>query len=345
MKKQIDISVYSGRIRYIRERILGISGEKFGNLLGISQDTVSTWERGIRRPKGNALIKVADLGNCSVDWILTGKGNAPGGYPDEIFGKLDAKSLGERMVYLREKGLKLSRKELGIRLDISEARISDYERGELVPPLSILKCFAEISGVSLSFVAYGTSEEEGAVFPGKSGITELEKRVQALEGLVEQMLRTGKEPAGTEILTSNPVQVRPKIPVLASLPVIYPVKTTPANVIDWLQTPDNASIDMENDLFGIRIEDESMAPELVSDDYALVVPQRRAGNHEIIVCTVKGKAMIRLFESSEGNTTLRPSNPEYPSITLAPEDDFQVIGRVYAIGFRKLRHYTKPLSK
>jgi transcriptional regulator with XRE-family HTH domain len=345
MKKQINISAYTGRIRYIRERVLGLSGERFGDLLGISQDTVSTWERGIRRPKGDALIKVAELGNCSVDWILTGKGSAPGGYPEEIFGTLDARSLGERMVYLREKGLKLSRKELGARLDISEARVSDYERGELVPPMSILKSFAEISGVSLSFIASGTSEEEGVVSPKENRINELEKRIQMLEGLVAQMHGTGRESAGVGIATRNSVQAKPKIPVLADLPVTYPIKTTSDNVIDWLWVPGNASIDTENDSFGIRIKDESMAPELIPGDYALVVPQKSARDHDMIVCTVKGNAMIRLFESIKGNTTLRPSNPEYPSITVAPEDDFQVIGKVFAIGFRELHRYTKPLSK
>ena len=66
------------RISYIRKRVLGLSQAGFGKLLGLSHDTVSAYERGIRGPSIDVLSKIAELGSCSVDWILSGKGESPG---------------------------------------------------------------------------------------------------------------------------------------------------------------------------------------------------------------------------------------------------------------------------
>lgn len=62
------------RILYIRKRVLGLTQEDFSKLIGVSQDTVSSYEKGIHEPSSDVLSKIAELGNCSVDWLLTGRG-------------------------------------------------------------------------------------------------------------------------------------------------------------------------------------------------------------------------------------------------------------------------------
>jgi len=57
------------RIREIRES-LELTGEKFGKRLNVSRAAVSNWESNNRTPDAEMLVKIADLGNVSVDYIL-----------------------------------------------------------------------------------------------------------------------------------------------------------------------------------------------------------------------------------------------------------------------------------
>lgn len=57
------------RIRSIRIS-LEKTGEEFGNILNVTKVAVSNWENNNRTPDADTLIKIADLGKVSVDWLL-----------------------------------------------------------------------------------------------------------------------------------------------------------------------------------------------------------------------------------------------------------------------------------
>ncbi|MBC8059299.1 MAG: helix-turn-helix transcriptional regulator [Clostridiaceae bacterium] len=57
------------RIKNIREE-LQLTGEEFGNKFNVAKGTVSNWENNNRTPDAQALIKIADLGDVSLDWLL-----------------------------------------------------------------------------------------------------------------------------------------------------------------------------------------------------------------------------------------------------------------------------------
>lgn len=59
------------RIRAIRRR-LGLNQADLGRSLGVTQETVSAWERGAY-PNGLFLLEIAGRGDTDVEWILTGK--------------------------------------------------------------------------------------------------------------------------------------------------------------------------------------------------------------------------------------------------------------------------------
>lgn len=62
------------RIRAIRGRM---TQTDFAKVLGVyKQNYISRYERG-RVPSPDLLIKIADLGKASLDWLLTGKGKGP----------------------------------------------------------------------------------------------------------------------------------------------------------------------------------------------------------------------------------------------------------------------------
>lgn len=48
----------------------GLSQQKFGELLSVSQDTVSLWEKGKSVPVTELLIEIAIKFDLSVDYIL-----------------------------------------------------------------------------------------------------------------------------------------------------------------------------------------------------------------------------------------------------------------------------------
>lgn len=70
----------AGRIVQIRNN-LGISQEKFGELVNKSQRTVAAWESGTRAPSFATLCLMADTLNVTVDYLL-GRTEIPNVYID-----------------------------------------------------------------------------------------------------------------------------------------------------------------------------------------------------------------------------------------------------------------------
>lgn len=64
------------RIKKIREKI-GINQLELAEMLktdkDISQATVSSWENSTRKPDYDMLIRIAEIGSVSLDWLLKGK--------------------------------------------------------------------------------------------------------------------------------------------------------------------------------------------------------------------------------------------------------------------------------
>lgn len=61
------------RIRALRAHLV-ISGDKFGELCGVTRGAVSQWENDLTRPTLDNLMKLREQRRFSVDWILTGDG-------------------------------------------------------------------------------------------------------------------------------------------------------------------------------------------------------------------------------------------------------------------------------
>lgn len=72
MKRSLTPARIGNRIREIREG-LGLSQEAFAKAIRVpKQYYISRYEMG-RVPDPDLLIKIARLGNVSIDWIFTGK--------------------------------------------------------------------------------------------------------------------------------------------------------------------------------------------------------------------------------------------------------------------------------
>lgn len=64
------------RLREERER-LGLSQPRLGELLGVTKQTVFSWESGRTAPDGFHLMALADAG-FDVAWVVTGERDGPG---------------------------------------------------------------------------------------------------------------------------------------------------------------------------------------------------------------------------------------------------------------------------
>ncbi len=69
------------RIRYYRER-KGLTMEELGKIVGVTDGTISNYERGTRDPKPEMLLKLADALDTDVNALL-GREQYPDPYEEE----------------------------------------------------------------------------------------------------------------------------------------------------------------------------------------------------------------------------------------------------------------------
>jgi DNA-binding XRE family transcriptional regulator len=73
-----QVKTRADRIRYIRDTVLLLTQEEMAAKLGVKRGSVGNWElndeNGISRKN---LAALADLANCTMEWIETGKGEPP----------------------------------------------------------------------------------------------------------------------------------------------------------------------------------------------------------------------------------------------------------------------------
>ena len=60
------------RLRELRNKS-GLTQNEIASKLGVSGQTILNWENGLYEPKINQLIKLADLFNVSVDYLIERK--------------------------------------------------------------------------------------------------------------------------------------------------------------------------------------------------------------------------------------------------------------------------------
>lgn len=333
------------RIRFIRKRVLGLTQEGFSKLLGVSHDMVSAYERGVYEPSLGVLQQMAELGGCSVEWLLTGKGKAPPGCQEvlkpgeELIELLNLRTPGERVRYLREKLLSLSPSALAKKLGVKKADLDKYENNKLDIPYRALVKLADLVNVSIDFILTGrrTLRDEGVLPAAEERIKKLERELRELEQFLEREFKLRRRPRKEEVVTLDLKSLYPGIPVIAEIPAGHPVRITRDMVIDWVWVPEDSLIKKGKEVFGIKIEGDSMSPELRPGDYAIIIAQPTARNHDIVVARLNGEAVIKEFVKKGSQIILHSSNPAYKPIVVTSQDDFCIIGIVYGIGMRRLQ--------
>ena len=121
---------FSERLKNLRKKV-GLTQVDVAGKLGISQQAYASWERGVKKPTQENLVKIAQILNVSVDYLV--------GNSEEITDELDNIELLFRM---NSKGLtdeekKIFRKEL---IEFMEERKKSFKE-EKWHGIDLLLCF------------------------------------------------------------------------------------------------------------------------------------------------------------------------------------------------------------
>ncbi len=84
--------------------------------------------------------------------------------------------------------------------------------------------------------------------------------------------------------------------------------------------------------FALEVEGESMIEaDIHEGDYLIVRQQPLAENGDIVVALIEDEATVKRLFISEDRIELRPANPAYPVIRIAPEDELKIVGKVLTV--------------
>lgn len=91
------------------------------------------------------------------------------------------------------------------------------------------------------------------------------------------------------------------------------------------------------ELFGLRINGDSMIEAGIYDgDLAVVRKQRTARHGEIVVATVNDEATVKRYLPDEDRIVLKAENRDYDPIVVTPEDRFRIAGVLVGLIRRKV---------
>ena len=138
-----------------RRKNLGYSQSKIANDLGISDQAVSNWERGISFPDLTYLDNIAKLLQTNVYSLIEGKAKNIKIKENVTF---DIQRFSSYLSKLR-KEKKLTQNELGKILGVSGQNISKFENGIFLPSIELIEKYAQYFNVSILNIYYGLNDE------------------------------------------------------------------------------------------------------------------------------------------------------------------------------------------
>lgn len=140
-------------LKYIREKY-GLSQQEFGEIAGVTDKAVSTWELGLKTPRMGSIEKISNHFGIPKSKIIDDDlSNQLTEKNTTVPSKIDQNSLifGERLQTLRKKtGLTL--KQFGALFELGESTISLYENGKRKPDFDTLIKMADYFNCSTDYI-------------------------------------------------------------------------------------------------------------------------------------------------------------------------------------------------
>lgn len=91
-----------------------------------------------------------------------------------------------------------------------------------------------------------------------------------------------------------------------------------------------------NDVFFVRLEDDSMSPKIPKGAYALINPLQtyKQGDYVCAVTCDSSVPIIRVYSQSNGHTLLTPLNVEDKFYIVDGQQDITILGRVIEVSYK-----------
>ena len=185
--------------------------------------------------------------------------------------------------------------------------------------LRFIRDHREVEGVSPSF-------REIQEHLGVSSLSTVHYHVNKLIERGELVNRGGHHgKRGLEVVTEademHTLPLRGRIAAGAPIEAVEDVETV--DVPERFYHPEN---------YVLQVVGDSMVEDGVLDgDLVVVRHGRRAENREMVVALVDGEATLKRYVPRGDRIELHPANPEYPVITVSPEQHFEIRGRAVGV--------------
>lgn len=135
------------KVRYLREE-QELTQKEIGNFLGVDHSTYASWERGRDLFPLKQLLILANFYHVNIDYITD---ISPQKNYQKEERKINKELMAQRLRIIRKEN-NLTQMELAQKLNTSHSAISDYERGNRIPPLIILYQLSQLFNISIDFI-------------------------------------------------------------------------------------------------------------------------------------------------------------------------------------------------
>jgi repressor LexA len=173
------------------------------------------------------------------------------------------------------------------------------------------------------------------------GVASVFKMVQRLErnGYVGRMPGKSRSLTILRSAGNTPLLGLVSIPLLGTVAAGIPLFAT-ENMLGELLV--DASVVRAGKYFALKVSGQSMIDAGIHPDDILIVRKQSLAEHrDIVVALLNDEATVKRLHHREGKTMLLPENASYNPITVEPEDDLRIIGKVVAVRHMQ-RDETEP---
>ena len=231
-------------------------------------------------------------------------------------------TLGNRLRKLRE-NKDLKQKEAAVALGISSVNLNRYETGKHSPDLETLSRLARFFGVTTDYLLGRVSSPTDELVP--------ERPATPADFTGEIIGDTSGIVFPTAPISMDSIGEVWKVPEQHYLPIIGVVRAGSGGIAFeeplGYATVDKDAVPNGSRYFYLRVKGESMSPEIMPGDLALVREQPEVEYGELAVVIVDGEegTIKRVFHKN-GEVFLQATNPSYNRTEKA--DNVKIVGKV-----------------
>lgn len=348
------MSILGNRIKKEREN-LKLSREDLAKKLGVSYSAIAMYEQGNREPNNEIILKMCDIFNCSIDYLM-------GNSEDKTQTSLD-----DIEKYYKEKTeILLKNKYINEFLNL---KLSDFEIENLIKIITsddskITKNYSALLNSLFSLLSINHSEdilnkvkkliinynqekidllnEEMNIYKKEKQKNEEKMKKEHIDKLHPSI--SGKKSATLDENLESLINYMDKynmkevilLPIFGKITAGQPILAD-EYIEGYLPVDPNIyGIKTSDDYFYLRVSGESMNLKIHNGDYALIHKQDYAENGDIVVAIVNGddEATLKRYKKiNDEMVMLEPMStyPMEPIIINLKETNFKIIGK--AIGY------------